>query len=224
MLICPESASIAAASRHPVGYARLMRALLACILVAALLAGCGERTPPLPRLDGNAVVLACGDSLTFGTGASTPETYPAVLERLIGRKVVAAGIPGEVSATGLERLPEALEQTQPKLLILCHGGNDFLRKLPESQAAANVRAMVKLAREKGVEVVLVGVPKLGLTGSPAGFYADIAQEFRIPYDGEVLKKVLTDNELKSDWVHPNAKGYARIAQSLADLLKRAKAI
>jgi len=190
----------------------------------ALLAGCGERTAPLPRLDANAVVLAFGDSLTYGTGASTPESYPAVLERMIGRKVVSAGVPGEVSATGLERLPEALEQVQPKLLILCHGGNDYLRKLPEAQAAANVRAMVKLARDKGVDVVLLGVPKLGLTAAPAGFYADIAREFRIPYDGEVLKQVLTDNELKSDWVHPNAKGYARIAGSLAELLKRAKAI
>ena len=200
----------------------------AFLLVAAvawtLLAGCGERVPPLPRLDANAVVLAFGDSLTYGTGASTPESYPVVLERLIGRKVVPAGVPGEVSATGLERLSEALEQTQPKLLILCHGGNDFLRKLPEMQAAANVRAMVKLARDKGVDVVLLGVPKLGLTGSPAGFYAEIAQEFRIPYDGDVLKTVLTDNALKSDWVHPNAKGYARIAGSLAELLKRAKAI
>jgi lysophospholipase L1-like esterase len=198
--------------------------LLLAASIPALLAGCGERVPPLPRLDANAVVLAFGDSLTYGTGASTPESYPAVLERLIGRKVVSAGVPGEVSATGLERLPEALEQAQPKLLILCHGGNDFLRKLPETQAAANVRAMVKLARDKGVEVVLVGVPKLGLTASPAGFYADIAQEFRIPYDGDVLKTVLTDNALKSDWVHPNAKGYARIAASLADLLKRAKAL
>jgi lysophospholipase L1-like esterase len=204
--------------------ARLFAIWLLLAACATLLAGCGERTPPLPRLDGNAVVLAFGDSLTYGTGASTPESYPAVLEQIIGRKVVSAGVPGEVSETGLARLPEALEQAQPKLLILCHGGNDFLRKLPEMQAAANVRAMVKLAREKGIEVVLVGVPKLGITGSPAGFYADIALEFRIPYDGDVLKKVLTDNELKSDWVHPNAKGYARIAQSLADLLKRAKAI
>ena len=204
-----------------------MRRRAFLLLVAAtpgLLAGCGERTPPLPRLDANAVVLAFGDSLTYGTGASAPESYPAVLERLIGRKVVVAGVPGEVSATGLERLSEALEQTQPKLLILCHGGNDFLRKLPETQAAANVRAMVKLARDKGVDVVLLGVPKLGLTGSPAGFYAEIAKEFRIPYDGDVLKTVLTDNALKSDWVHPNAKGYARIAGSLAELLKRAKAI
>jgi lysophospholipase L1-like esterase len=206
---------------HPAQLAARWILLAAC---AAVLAGCGERTPPLPRLDGSAVVLAFGDSLTYGTGASTPESYPAVLERLIGRKVVSAGVPGEVSAVGLERLPDALEQSQPKLLILCHGGNDFLRKLPETQAAANVRAMVKLAKDKGVEVVLVGVPRLGITGSPAGFYAEIANEFRIPYDGEVLKKVLTDNELKSDWVHPNANGYARIAQSLAELLKRAKAI
>jgi hypothetical protein len=84
--------------------------------------------------------------------------------------------------------------------------------------------MVKLARDRGVDVVLLGVPKLGLTSAPAGFYADIAREFRIPYDGEVLKQVLTDNALKSDWVHPNAKGYARIAGSLAELLKRAKAL
>jgi lysophospholipase L1-like esterase len=205
---------------------RLVRPIAQTILIAAavLLAACGERTPALPRLDPGAVVLAFGDSLTYGTGAATPESYPAVLERLIGHKVVAAGVPGEVSASGLERLSEVLEQTQPKLLILCHGGNDFLRKLPEAQPAANVRAMVKLARDKGVDVVLVGVPKLGLTGSPAGFYADIAQEFRIPYEGGVLKSVLTDNELKSDWVHPNAKGYGRVAEAMAALLKKAKAV
>jgi lysophospholipase L1-like esterase len=197
-------------------------ALLA--LVVSLTAACGERPPPLPRLATNEVVLAFGDSLTHGTGAAQSESYPAVLERLIGRKVVAAGVPGEVSEAGLARLPGALEQVQPRLLILCHGGNDFLRKLPEGQAAANVRAMVRLARDKGVDVVLVGVPKLGLTGSPAAFYADIAREFRIPYEGGALKAVLTDNALKSDWVHPNAQGYARIAAAVADLLKQAKAL
>jgi lysophospholipase L1-like esterase len=193
-------------------------------LLALLLTACGSATPPLPPLDPSAVVLAFGDSLTFGTGASPGESYPAQLERLIGRKVVAQGVPGEVSAQGLARLPGALEATAPRLLVLCHGGNDLLRKLPESDAAANVRAMVRLAREKGIAVVLIGVPKPGISPSPAAFYAEIAQEFAVPYEGSILKTVLTDNELKSDWVHPNAKGYARVAEAVAGLLKQAKAL
>ena len=200
------------------------RAAAVAAACAVLLGACGVSTPALPPLDASAVVLAFGDSLTFGTGAADGESYPAQLERLIGRKVVAEGVPGEVSAQGLVRLPAVLEATQPRLLLLCHGGNDFLRKLPEGEAAANVRAMVRLAREKGVAVVLIGVPKPGLSPSPAGFYADIAKEFAVPYEGTVLKTVLTDNELKSDWVHPNAKGYARVAQAVAELLKQAKAL
>ncbi|HTO48968.1 MAG TPA: arylesterase [Burkholderiales bacterium] len=193
-------------------------------LVGLLFAACGGSTPPLAPLEPSAVVLAFGDSLTFGTGAADGEGYPAQLERLIGRKVVAQGVPGEVSAQGLARLPGVLDATQPRLLLLCHGGNDLLRKLPESEAAANVRAMVRLAREKGIAVVLIGVPKPGLSPSPASFYADIAKEFAVPYEGSILKTVLTDNALKSDWVHPNAKGYARIAEAMADLLRKAKAI
>jgi lysophospholipase L1-like esterase len=191
---------------------------------AALLAACGSGTPPLPRLEPSAVVLAFGDSLTFGTGAAPGESYPAQLERLIGRKVIAQGVPGEASVQGLARLPGVLEAVAPRLLVLCHGGNDFLRKLPEREAAANVRAMVQLAREKGVAVVLIGVPKPGLSPSPAAFYAEIAKEFAVPYEGAILKTILTDNELKSDWVHPNAKGYARLAEAVAGLLKQAQAL
>jgi len=178
----------------------------------------------LPRLGTDAVVLAFGDSLTFGTGAEPRQSYPVQLEKLIGRKVVAAGVPGELSAQGLARLPATLEEAKPQLVILCHGGNDLLRKLDEGQLANNLRAMVGLARARGAEVVLIGVPKPGLLPSPAAFYAEIAKELRLPYEGAALRKILTDNALKSDFVHPNAAGYTRLAQAIADLLKKAGAV
>ncbi len=193
------------------------------LLLALALAACGK-VPQVEPLSPNDTVLAFGDSLTFGTGAAPSESYPAQLGALIGRKVINAGVPGEVSADGLARLPELLEEHKPKLLILCHGGNDFLRKQPEAVAAGNIRAMIRLAKAQRVDVVLLATPKPGLSIAPPDFYADIAKEFAIPFNDGVLKEVLRDNALKSDLVHPNARGYAVVAEALATLLKKAKAL
>jgi lysophospholipase L1-like esterase len=190
----------------------------------ALLAACIGGQPKLPRLAPDAVVLAFGDSLTAGVGANSSESYPARLEALIGRKVVSSGVPGETSAGGLARLPAALEEAKPQLVILCEGGNDFLQKLDDAQAANNLRAMVRLVRAQGAQVVLVAVPKPGLLPSPADFYASVAKEFAVPHEETALRKILTDNALKSDLVHPNAAGYARLAKAIAALLKKTGAI
>ena len=215
----------------PAFFANLLRATLCATLrvtlltalLATLLASCGKPAQLSP-LGNSDIVLAFGDSLTFGTGAAPAESYPAQLEILIGRKVVNAGVPGEISADGLQRLPSVLDEVQPKLLILCHGGNDFLRKLGDAEAAANLRAMIKLARDKNIGVVLIATPKPGLSLSAPDFYAQLAREFVIPFNDDTLKNILRDNELKSDLIHPNAKGYAQIAQTIATLLKKSGAI
>jgi len=196
---------------------------LAAALLVLALAACGER-PRLEHLASDAVVLAFGDSLTYGTGATEDESYPAQLERLIGRRVVRAGVPGEVTAQALERLPQALDEHSPRLLLLCIGGNDFLQRLGAAQAEANVRAMVKLARSRGVDIVLIGTPEPGLTLAPPAFFAAIAADFRLPYEDAALTQVLRDNALKSDPIHPNARGYRVIAERLAERLKQSGAI
>lgn len=199
-----------------------MGRLLAILLL--LLAACGSG-PKLDKLAPNDVVLAFGDSLTYGTGASPDtESYPAVLARAIGRKVVNAGVPGETSAQGLARLPGVLDEVQPKLLILCHGGNDFLQKLDEARAAQNIRAMIEMARARGIGVVLLATPKPGLPPSVPEFYARIAKELKLPFEDGVIRAIILDNRLKSDFVHPNAQGYAKIAGALQDALKKAGAI
>jgi lysophospholipase L1-like esterase len=200
---------------------RLLRAFL--VACAAFAAACGD-APKLAPLAPDAVVLAFGDSITHGTGARESESYPAQLAALIGRAVVRAGVPGEVSAQALARLPAALEEHRPQLLVLCIGGNDFLRNLGKAQVEANVRRMIVLARERGAGVLLIGTPEKGLLISPPGFYADLASEFRIPYEGKVIGEILRNSELKSDPIHPNARGYRLIAERVAALLKKSGAL
>ncbi len=183
------------------------------------LASCSQR-PKLERLSSDAVVLAFGDSLTFGTGADENESYPAQLEKLIGRRVIRAGVPGEVTAQALARLPALLEEHAPRLLLLCIGGNDFLNRLGNAQAEQNVRAMVKLARSRGVQVVLIGTPEPGVFVTPPDFYADIASEYGVPYEEGVIGEVLKNASLKSDPIHPNARGYRVIAERVAAVLKK----
>ena len=192
-------------------------------LVLLLLWGCGERAR-MERLPSDAVLLAFGDSLTYGTGAPEEESYPAQLEKIIGRRVVRAGVPGEVTAEALERLPAALDEHAPRLLVLCIGGTDFLRRLGNQQAERNVRAMVKLAQSRGVAVLLIGTPEPGFTVSPPAFYAGIAKEYRLPYEASIVGEVLKDRTLKSDPIHPNARGYRAIAERLAEQLKQSGAI
>lgn len=194
--------------------------LLALVLATA---ACGQR-PKLERLPENAVVLAFGDSLTYGTGADEAESYPAQLQTLIGRRVVGAGVPGEVTSQALERLPGALDEYAPRLLLLCIGGNDFLRRLGNAQAERNVRAMVQLARSRGVAVVLIATPEPGLLPSPPAFYGAVARDFGLPYEDAVITEVLKDTSLKSDPIHPNARGYRLIAERVAERLKKSGAI
>ena len=200
-----------------------MHALRLAVIALVAVAACSER-PRLERLPADAVVLAFGDSLTFGTGAADDESYPVQLEKLIQRRVVRAGVPGEVTSQALERLPAALDEHAPRLLILCIGGNDFLRRLGHQQAERNVREMVKLARSRGVGVLLVGTPEPGFTVSPPAFYAGIAKEFRVPYEPSIIGEVLKDRALKADPIHPNARGYKVIAERLAEQLKQSGAI
>lgn len=197
--------------------------LLPAILAAFAIAAC-QKPARLPVLAKSDVIVAFGDSITYGTGAGPQENYPTVLEQIIGRRVINAGISGEVTAEGLSRLPQILENEKPALLILCHGGNDYLRRLSREKAADNIKEMIRLAEQKGAAVVLIAVPGLSFSVSPEPLYKDIAEEFKIPLEDKILSDILADSSLKSDLIHPNAAGYRRLAEAVAALLKKSGAI
>lgn len=71
-------------------------------------------------------------------------------------------------------------------MLLCIGGNDFLRRLGNAQAERNVRAMVELAKQRGIGVVLIATPEPGLLPAPPGFYAAMAKDFGLAYESAVI--------------------------------------
>lgn len=202
---------------------RLLGLALAAGLAASL-AGCGRQSPGTAVAPG-ATVLALGDSITFGTGAPPEASYPAVLARLTGWNVVNAGVPGNVSAQALQRLPALLEQHTPSLVLLSIGGNDLLRQLPEAQTREHIRQSVGLARAAGAQVVLIGVPRPSMAGALIGslsdhpMYADLARELQLPLYADGWARVLGDADLRSDTIHANAAGYEAFARGLADALR-----
>ena len=183
-----------------------------------------SRQADLTPIPPGGVILAFGDSLTYGTGVAAEYSYPAVLESLSGRKVVRSGVPGEVSAEGLVRLKKVVADVKPALVVLCLGGNDVLRRIPASRTEANLRSMITLVRRAGVHVALVAVPKFGIFPTSWDYYDRIAEELEVPVEFDVISDLERDAAMKSDQIHFNRQGYRIMAEAIHVLLKESGAL
>lgn len=195
------------------------------LLVMLILISCSDDKPALTPLANDAVILAYGDSLTFGIGAnSNTQSYPAVLQNITGLTVINAGISGEVTAQGLKRLPMVLKTVKPKLVILCHGGNDLIRRLGKEQLKSNLNEMIKLIQQSGADVLLLGVPTFNLMLTVPELYSELAETHNLPIDMELLPTLERDPKMKSDQIHPNAAGYSVMATTIQGLLHETGAL
>jgi len=196
------------------------RGFLLGTAAAALLAACGRKPSRARVVAAGSTVLALGDSLTYGTGA-TPETaYPAVLAAATGWQVVNAGIPGHTAAQALERLPGLLEEHRPALVLLSIGGNDFLRRQPEDATRSAIVRICEQAQAAGAQVMLIAVPRPSLAARFTGslddhpMYEAIAGQLKLPLHARGWAEVLQDDSLRADAIHANAAGYRRFAEGL----------
>jgi acyl-CoA thioesterase I len=189
--------------------------VLAALCAAVGAAAC--RRPP-PNLDSPGSAIVClGDSITAGVGASAGHGFPEVLAARLGREVINDGVPGDTAADGLARLPQVLAQ-DPWLVVVELGGNDMLRQVPiesTEQALGEIVRQLLAARVLPV-LVAVGGPFGGRHGE---IYDRLGDRYRVPVVRDALRKILFDPSLKSDEVHPNDLGHARLAEAVADTVE-----
>jgi acyl-CoA thioesterase-1 len=193
------------------------------VVIALALASCSKPSEqPLPR---GTKVLALGDSLTAGNGVTAAESWPSLLAAQTGWEIVNGGVSGDTSAGGLQRLPGLLEEHTPTLVFVSLGGNDMLRRVPQTDTIANLNRILDLVKASGAKAVLLATPKPSITGavfnnlSAAEFYRPIADAHKVPLIEDALPDVLSDTKLKGDALHPNAPGHALLTKKIAGALK-----
>ncbi|BEP65551.1 arylesterase [Variovorax sp. V35] len=195
---------------------------------ALLLSACGKRKASANALKPDARVLALGDSLTFGYGASPDTAWPAKLGELTGWQVENAGVNGDTSAGALERLPALLSAGSYDAILIGIGGNDMLRGVSPASTRENLTALIEQARAHTPHVAVLATPAPDAMRAVVGSLSDAPfYEEVVGKSGQALlvagvySSVLSDAALRSDRIHANAKGYAQVAEQLAAQLKTA---
>ena len=196
------------------------RQFLLYTAIAALTA-CSAKKQGVRIAKGDTVV-ALGDSLTEGYGASV--SYPTVLQQKTGWNVVNHGVSGNTSADILNRLPETLS-LNPKLILFGIGGNDFLRKIDESETRKNIIQTIQQIKNNHIAVILIAEPHFTVSALFGSFkdhpmYEEIARQENIAVASHLWSDILSDKSLKSDQIHANDAGYRQFAEKLTQFLKQ----
>ena len=168
-----------------------------------------------PRATGGWV--AFGDSLTAGYGASQGNDYPSALSQKIGRPILNKGVSGATTESALSHVDEIL-RLQPRVVLLCLGGNDGLQQLPINTTFGNLSTIIDRFQESGSFVVLIGVRGASLSDRYSTPFKTLAKEKRVLFVQNILSGVLGSPSLMSDYIHPNDEGYEAIARRLEEIL------
>jgi acyl-CoA thioesterase-1 len=183
---------------------------------------------PVPTRDDRPVIVAFGDSLTAGYGTDAGNSYPDFLEQDLNAKgfhyrVVNAGISGNTTKDGLDRLDDVLA-LKPALVIVAFGGNDGLRGLPIDSTRKNLDQMVSTLQHAGTKIVLGGItlpPNYGADYIRQfnEIYASLAKQYHVPLLPFLLQDVYgTVGSMQADGIHATAQGNRQVARNLSPLL------
>jgi acyl-CoA thioesterase-1 len=186
----------------------------------------------MPNIDtGRPKIVAFGDSLTAGFGLTENESYPYLLQQKLKAdgydyEVVNAGVSGETTLGGLERIDWVLGMDNVRILVLELGANDLLRGVPTDKMRDNLDQMIRKAKAKNVTVLLCGMlapPSMG-TDYQRGYtntFPELANKHKVAFvpfllDGVALKKELN----QADGIHPNAEGARIMTENIYKELKK----
>ena len=175
-------------------------------------------------------IIAFGDSLTAGFGLLEKESYPYLLQEKLRAdgydyEVVNAGVSGDTSIGGLERIDWVLEQENVQILILELGGNDLLRRMPVDKMKKNLAKIIEKAQAKKIKILFCGMlapPNLGAQYQRdyQMSFPDLASQYKVEFLPFLLENIALNKDLnQADGIHPNAEGEKIMTENVYKALK-----
>lgn len=176
-------------------------------------------TPRAAKPTSGTSIVAFGDSLVEGRGATPGNDFVSVLSRKTRTRIINAGRSGDTTRTALERLDQDVLSRNPKIVIVLLGGNDFLRRVPVEDTFGHLREIVERIRGRGAAVILVGV-SVGLVSDPYGSeYEALARRTGAGVVPDILDDIIGRRDRMADSIHPNDRGYQMMAERVAPVLQ-----
>ena len=166
------------------------------------------------------VIVAFGDSLVAGYGATEQQGFVGPLSVKIGLPIINDGEDGDTTAQGLARLPGVIAQ-KPDIVILLLGGNDALQKVPLETTKANLQQIISTLQQNHIQAVLVGVIGGFPIDSFASMYQDLANQYKVKFVPNILSGLIGNTKYMYDEVHPNAAGYDIATEKIYPVLNQA---
>jgi len=155
-------------------------------------------------------IICFGDSLTYGTGAVKGMDYPSQLSRLIGIEIVNAGVPGDTTATALNRIDEIIEMN-PRIVLITLGGNDLKNRVKKEMVFKNFEKLINIIQDNGALVILGGIDILFWGRGFNKVYVELSEKTGSVLIQNIFKDILGEPRLMSDTIHPNSQGYTIMA-------------
>jgi acyl-CoA thioesterase-1 len=176
-------------------------------------------------------ILFFGNSLTAGMGLEVEEAFPALIQKKLdtlsaGYNVINAGLSGETTASGKNRLSWVLKQ-KVDIFILELGANDGLRGIPLNETRNNLQEMIDMVRSHNpdVKILLAGMqipPNMGqdYTNEFKMIFPDLAEKNNVDLIPFLLRDVAGIPDLnQQDGIHPTAEGQYIVAENVWEVLK-----
>jgi len=190
-------------------------------LLSIILASCNEKDSKI-KIE---KILLFGDSLMSGYGLPVEQHLSVVLEKNLKSEdykieVINGSVSGNTSLDGLNRIEETLSKQSVDLIILGLGANDMLRQINPNETEKNMEKIIKIIKEKNVNIILAGMvasPSNGLDYKKKfdKIFPNLAKKYDLSLIPFLLKGVALKPKFNlNDGMHPNKDGILLISKTL----------